>query len=84
MNADEIAQKVEEGVRSIANIEAGEEDFTRDAHLFELGYIDSFSAVELVSYCEKTFEIEISNDELALCPMNTVNEITKIISDKLA
>ena len=50
-----------------------------DVHLFDYGYIDSFGAVELTSFVENKFSIKISNSDLVIHPLNTINEIAEFV-----
>ena len=83
MDIEQVAARVEGEIRRMANIEAADEDFGRDVHIFDYGYVDSFSAVELVAFCEKTFSIKVSDRDLAHRPLNTVNEISQYIVEKM-
>ena len=61
-------------------IPAGDTDFTDDVHLFDYGYVDSFGAVELVSFVQQAFGITISQSDLVAYAMNTINEIAAFTS----
>lgn len=58
-------------------------DFTDDVHLFDSGFLDSLGATELILFIEEEFEIEITQKDLILYPMNTVDEIALVIEEKL-
>jgi len=59
-------------------------DFTDDAHLFDMGFIDSLGATEVILFIEETFNVEITQKDLILFPMNTVEEIALVIENKLS
>lgn len=61
-------------------IAAGDSDFTDDVHLFDYGYVDSFGAVDLVSFVQQTFGIAVSQSDMIAYPMNTINEIAMFAS----
>ena len=61
-------------------IAAGDADFTDDVHLFDYGYVDSFGAVDLVSFVQQTFGITVSQSDMIAYPMNTINEIAMFTS----
>jgi methoxymalonate biosynthesis acyl carrier protein len=61
-------------------IAAGDADFTDDVHLFDYGYVDSFGAVDLVSFVQQTFGIAVSQSDMIAYPMNTINEIAMFTS----
>ena len=58
-------------------------DFSCDVHLFNEGFVDSFGAVEIVAFVEDTFNIKITQKDITLYPMNTVNEIAAVVESKL-
>lgn len=76
--ADKLAEYIKE------QFEIGDDpDFTYDAHLFDLGFVDSLGATEMVMYVEETFKIQITQRDITLYPMNTVNEIAAVVEKKL-
>ncbi len=58
-------------------------DFTYDAHLFDMGFIDSLGATEIILFIEEHWDIEITQKDLILYPMNTIEEIAEVIERKL-
>lgn len=58
-------------------------DFTNDVHLFNEGFVDSFGAVEIIHFVEETYGIEITQKDITLFPMNTVNEIAAVVESKI-
>lgn len=51
--------------------------------LFEQGLVDSFGFVELVKFLEKEFEIRFSDEELFSYQLNTLTNITDMVTKKL-
>lgn len=58
-------------------------DFSNDVHLFNEGFVDSFGAVEIIHFIEQTFDIKITQKDITLFPMNTVNEIAAVVENKI-
>lgn len=58
-------------------------DFTNDVHMFNEGFVDSFGAVEIIHFVEETYGIKITQRDIMLYPMNTVNEIASVIKKKI-
>ena len=81
---DEVLQQIGTFVRKRFDIEADDPDFNNDAHLFDLGYVDSFGAQELINFVETTYGISIEDDDLIKYPMNTLNEISKFVIKRKA
>ncbi|GIP41023.1 hypothetical protein J31TS4_43030 [Paenibacillus sp. J31TS4] len=79
-----IAQQLEEHIRAQYEIDPDDDEFTRDVHLFDYGFIDSLGATALIAHIEKTYGIQVTNQDLMLYPLNTVNEIATFIETKKA
>ena len=58
-------------------------DFTGDVNLFDYGYIDSMDATRVVLFLEENFNIEITQKDIMLYPMNSINEIATVVKSKL-
>ena len=65
------------------NIEADDPDFDDDVHLFDYGFVDSLGATEIVLFLEETFGVQITQKDIILYAMNTVNEIAGVVERKL-
>ena len=79
----EISSTIESFIRSQFGVTEGDRDFSRDVHIFDYGYVDSFGAVTLTEFVESTFNVKISNSDLMIHPMNTVNEIAVFVEQRL-
>ena len=76
-----IAETISEFIRE--KFEIGDDpDFTNDVHLFNEGFVDSFGAVEIIHFVEETYGISITQKDITLFPMNTVNEIAAVVESK--
>ena len=80
METAEIATEIHSFIRERFNVPAEDPDFTNDVHLFEFGYVDSFGAVDLTVFVERRFSIAISESDMVLYPLNTINEIADFVS----
>jgi methoxymalonate biosynthesis acyl carrier protein len=81
---EEIAKYLEQHIREHYEIDADDEDFSRDVHLFDYGFIDSIGATTLIAHIEGKYGIEVTNQDLMLYSLNTVNEIAQYIQTKIA
>ena len=45
---------------------------------------DSFGAVEIIHFIEQTYNIEITQKDITLYPMNTIDEIAEVVESKLS
>ena len=78
----EISSTIERFIRTQFGVTEGDRDFSRDVHIFDYGYVDSFGAVTLTEFVESTFHVKISNSDLMIHPMNTVNEIAVFVEQR--
>ncbi len=66
-----------------AQIEPDEPDFSDEVDLFDYGFVDSLGATEIVLFLEETFGVEITQADITLYPMNSINEIAEVVERKL-
>ncbi len=66
-----------------ASIEPDDPDFSDDVDLFDYGFVDSLGATEIVLFLEDTFGVEITQADITLYPMNTIDEIAGVVERKL-
>ena len=57
-------------------------DFDADVNLFDYGYVDSLDAMTIISWLEERFNIEITQRDLMLYPMTTINELATVVKIK--
>lgn len=77
-----IEEKISEYIKT--QFEIGDDpDFNDDVHLFNEGFVDSFGAVEIIHFIENTYNIQITQKDITLYPMNTVNEIAEVVKSKI-
>lgn len=78
-----VTETISEFVRN--QFEIGDDpDYNNDVHLFNEGFVDSFGAVEIIHFIEETYNVQITQRDITLYPMNTVNEIAEVVENKLA
>ncbi|MGI5970770.1 MAG: acyl carrier protein [Oscillospiraceae bacterium] len=83
MELDEIVRVLDEFVRGQFELD-GDPDYGTDVNLFDYGYVDSLGAAEIIMFIEERFNCTISQKDISKYPMNTVEEIAKVVSDKLS
>ena len=66
-----------------AAIEPDDPDFSDDVDLFDYGFVDSLGATEIVLFLEETFGVGITQADITLYPMNTIDEIAEVVERKL-
>ncbi len=75
MEIEEIKKTLHDYVVQRYAVPANDPDFTDDVHLFDYGYVDSFGAVDLVSFVQESFGVKVSQADMIAYPMNTISEI---------
>jgi methoxymalonate biosynthesis acyl carrier protein len=76
--APEISAQVRAFIlRSITLNELGDDD-----NLFESGIVNSLFAVQLMTFIEKTFDIEVESDDLDMENFKSVNAATAFVLRK--
>ena len=53
-----------------------------DDNIFELGYVDSLFALQLVSHLEEAFSIEITDQDLDISNFSSVKAIVEFVDRK--
>lgn len=79
----QIADELRTFIRERFKVPASDPDFNDDIHLFDYGYVDSFGAVELTGFVETRFGAKITDADLIAHPLNTINEISSFVAEKL-
>lgn len=62
----------------------GDLDYTMDVNLFDYGFLDSMGATEVIMWLEETYNIEISQKDIILYPMDTIEEIADVVFGKVS
>jgi len=78
----DITQEISDIIVSMFDIEV-DEGFDADVNVFDYGYIDSLGAVRIITELEARYGIEITQRDLMLCPMSTINEIAAVVKEKI-
>ena len=60
------------------------ESISKDESLIELGYIDSFGIIDLITYFENKWKIKIKNEEITPKYFGSINKIISIFEEKLS
>jgi acyl carrier protein len=58
-------------------------DYTAEINLFDNGFVDSLGAFEIITFAENKWNIEITQRDLTMFPMNSVSEIAAVVAKKL-
>lgn len=71
-------------IRSFITARFPRAQFTDEIDIFELGFVNSLFAMELVMFIENTFQITIANEDLTLDNFRTVASMSALVQRQLA
>ena len=54
-----------------------------DKSLLEMGLIDSFGVIEIISYLDKKYKIRINDNEITKEKFGSLNKMSKLVSEKI-
>lgn len=80
---DDIKKTLLDYIKSEFEIDDDDQDFTDDVNLFDYGYVDSLGASSIISFIEMAYHIEVTQKDLMLNSMNTINEIAEFTKMKV-
>ena len=76
----DITSAIEAFIRQHFRIVANDPRFSRDAHLFEGGYVDSAGVVELLMFVETTFGVTLEDEQIFSDRFTTINGIAEMLN----
>jgi acyl carrier protein len=76
---DAIAAELESFIRKRFQISDQDPDFTRDANLWDAGFVDSSGVVEMIAHLERSYDIAIPDSVLFSPEFSTVNGIASLL-----
>jgi acyl carrier protein len=71
---------IESFIRQHFRVAGGDHSFTRAAHLFEGGYVDSAGIVELLMFVESTFGVVLDDEHVFSDRFTSINGIAEIVA----
>jgi methoxymalonate biosynthesis acyl carrier protein len=78
------SDEITEVIRQHLSMHAGVPDFVNDQDLFESGIVNSLFAIQLMTFLEGCFRIEVTSQDLDLNYFRTVNQIVSFVERKRA
>ena len=78
----EVLQSVEETIRRFILDSINIADLEGDDNLFESGIVNSLFAVQLMTFIEKTFGIEVTMDDLDIENFKSINATALFVMKK--
>jgi acyl carrier protein len=78
----ETEQKIKETISRFILDSINLRDLKEDDHLFETGIVNSLFAVQLMTFIEKTFGIEIGSDDLDIENFKSIKSTSEFVLKK--
>ena len=83
MDIQQVKDDLRAFVKTRFEIADTDADFDDEVHLFDYGYVDSFGAVEILTHIDEKFNVKISDEDLIIHPLNTIDEIATLVHSRL-
>jgi acyl carrier protein len=78
------AMTTREVVAAFVRSAFGQPDLSEAADIFESGLVESIFAMELISFVETTFAIEVEYEDLDVANFASIDRISELVDRKLA
>ena len=76
----DLASAIEAFIRHHFRVIADDPRFSRDAQLFEGGYVDSAGVVELLMHVESTYGVTLDDEQIFSDRFTTINGIAEMVA----
>lgn len=74
--------KIKELITDYVRVNAWEKSIDDDTPIFELGYVNSLFAIELMCFIEKNFQVKIKTTDLDINNFRTIDAICDFVRTK--
>lgn len=79
-----MTNQIKDTLRTFFNKHIPSKDIHDDSDIFQLGYVNSLFAMQIINFVEKEFSINVENDDLNINNFRSIENIFKFVSGKLA
>jgi len=80
----EVTKLVKESIKDFILDSINIPDLDDDDNLFESGIVNSLFAVQLITYLEKSFSIEVTMEDLDIENFQSINSTSSFVVQKLS
>jgi len=77
-----MRKRIRDFIRNNLNIFDGNVEFDDSDNIFAAGFVDSLFAIELVTFLEEEFSIEIQNEDLEIDTFQSVDNMVAFVEEK--
>jgi methoxymalonate biosynthesis acyl carrier protein len=75
--------QVQEAIRAFIQASINIDGLGNDENLFESGFVNSLFAVQLMTFIERTFQIEVGTDDLDIGNFKSINATAAFVARKV-
>ncbi len=75
-------EKIRNFITSHLAVFEDEAEFSDSDNIFELGFVNSLFAIQLVNYVQNEFEIVLDDDDIDIANFSSVDNVLKLIRKK--
>lgn len=75
-------EKIRQDLRNFLLTVFGNKEFSDNDNIFEMGFVSSLFAMELLMYIEKNFELTLENNDLSIENFKSIDSMVQLISQK--
>ena len=79
----ELVEKIRSFIESHLTVFDENVSFSNEDNIFELGFVDSLFAMQLVGFVEEEFKIKVMDQDLDIFNFSSVNRIVSFIKTKM-
>jgi acyl carrier protein len=80
---NEIVNTIVDYLKKGNPIYADLKEIPLDKSLVELGYMDSFGVIDIVTFLEGNYSITINDDEITKEKFGSINKMAKLVKEKI-
>lgn len=73
---DQIREYVKANMSAFSHVDLKDED-----NIFELGFVTSMFAMQLLTFIESNFDVEVPDDQILLRNFSTVQRMSEMVSE---
>lgn len=88
MKVNVTLEQISQGIRSFLfeNYLFGydENEFTNDSSFLEFGVLDSMGILELITFIESEFDVEVTDAEILPENLDSVNRVSRLVYKKIS
>jgi acyl carrier protein len=82
--AAQVVQIVEQFIRTRFRVRPDDARFTPEVNLWEEGYLDSTGAVEMITFIEQTFSVQLPEEVLFDPGFTHISGISRLVAQAVA